>query len=517
MNSSLRRAAVIALFLFASIGHGQASPCSSSCSSLFEECSEDSPGGYTACRAAIDSSDSEFISAGCQPQCEDTAAMAASENAAGGGGDESDSGEEEDEDSSTQAAVCDGSAPDTGLLTFTANAAGAAQLIPCALCNAWSGRNRCQVQYDVPSACAGAAGRSCPLVFFFHGGGGVIDIFGESASPLLHAGMGTAAAGGGGTKFMIGVYVQGSLPGPGWASGLGHDPDDPDDLGFVHYLISTIFRERFLWSSRTYAYGYSSGAALVHRLASNGRMGFTGVAVAATQLMSGPETGGRPPLNYNRPSDEACTRPIGVVSFHGTADGVIPYLGEASGGEEADADDLPLDSVDGSMQTWAAVNGCDTPASYSLPVETLSAIGSLVVEHQTWAGCQLPTENYKIIDGGHDIDGDMLEISGRTVMARALEFFSTLEDMCAAGTRECPSVLPAGELCAAPLEILPQTAQAESNAASDGDPDVSSGDGGHRVSWPVFFLVTASVARICFGALMPSSLQYCLSGFCNEA
>ena len=444
-----------------------ASPCSSTCEDLYKECVQDSQGnGYTTCRRMLETGNEEFVAAGCKPGCADTSAMAAlvsykNEGSEEGAGEHA---KEEEGEVVATGPVCDSRAPVFGTLPFAKNAAGAAQLMPCSLCEAWSARKMCEVRYDVPAACAGNAGKSCPLVFFFHGGGGRIEVFGETASPLLHAR----------TRF-IGVYVQGDVAGggPGWTGGQSDDRNDPDDLGFVLHVIE-LFRTRFGWDSRLYAYGYSSGAALTQRIASNGRMGFTAMAVVATQLLLAPLVGGPPPLNHNRPSDAACTRPIGVVSFHGTQDDVIPYGGSGSaaeaggkdGGKDADGDDFgdgQLDSVDGSMRAWASNNDCDTPATHSSAALRASTevdggqSSFFPVQHQTWTGCTMPTENYKIVNGGHD-GMEMLDIGNETVMALALSFFATNEALCSASV-QCPGRMPSSVNCTAALKIQPQAAR----------------------------------------------------------
>eukprot|EP00574_Skeletonema_japonicum_P008024 CAMPEP_0201734324 /NCGR_PEP_ID=MMETSP0593-20130828/33960_1 /ASSEMBLY_ACC=CAM_ASM_000672 /TAXON_ID=267983 /ORGANISM="Skeletonema japonicum, Strain CCMP2506" /LENGTH=196 /DNA_ID=CAMNT_0048227627 /DNA_START=78 /DNA_END=665 /DNA_ORIENTATION=- len=155
-------------------------------------------------------------------------------------------------------------------------------------------RTECEVELDVPEACATGVGEDphCPIVFFFHGSGGNNDGFAKKSG--VH------------TANMIGVYPNGE---GGWNTGPKSEnnckwsdfscPSDPDESDFIASIIEEI---RVLGGTgNIYAYGTSNGAALAHRLASNGgtRLPIKGIIVGVTQLLASPERSGPGSLNYN--------------------------------------------------------------------------------------------------------------------------------------------------------------------------------------------------------------------------
>ena len=320
--------------------------------------------------------------------------------------------------------------------SLAANAESLTQLFPCSFCADGFGERgpSCSVEYDVPAACAGAAGLGCPLLFFFHGSGGTNAGWARAVGGTVHA-PGAAAS-------FIGVYPQGANKGadgtgsPGWNTAAIEVPGDGvDDMAFVA-SIADRFRDSFGWDGRLYAYGSSNGAAMVQKLAANPGMGFSGIAAKSTQLLLFPEVAGAAPHSLNRPSAAAGTTPIAYVSFHGTADGGLPYEGGRSppGG---DASEIMLDSVANTNEIWRVNNGCDGPAATQVGLEAWQRDGAVnTATHSTWPNCGngARTEHYKVVDGGHG----SWTIGGKSPTAIAFDFFAEVEALCAVDAGSCP-------------------------------------------------------------------------------
>ncbi len=97
-------------------------------------------------------------------------------------------------------------------------------------------RSQCEVELDVPAACAtdgSGIDPSCPIVFFLHGSGGTNNWFARTSG--VH------------DANMIGVYPQGE---GGWNTGLKDSnvcawddfecTEDPDEGDFIANIIDNI-------------------------------------------------------------------------------------------------------------------------------------------------------------------------------------------------------------------------------------------------------------------------------------
>lgn len=132
---------------------------------------------------------------------------------------------------------------------------------------------------------------------------------------------------------------------------------DRDDVGFSRALVQELESQLCVDSSRIYAMGMSNGGYMSHRLACEAADLFAAIGPVAGVL-------GIPP------DDCAPERPISVMHFHGTADGLVPYDGGGITGTP---------SVSETMSGWAERNGCDpTP-------ELTFEQGD--VHCETWPGC----------------------------------------------------------------------------------------------------------------------------------
>lgn len=273
-------------------------------------------------------------------------------------------------------------------------------------------RTQCEVELDVPNACAtGGVGAdpSCPIVFFLHGSGGNNDWF--------HRTSGVHEAN------MIGVYPNGE---GGWSTGPKstnncHWSDyscttDPDEGDFIASIIDEI--RSMGGTGNVYAYGSSNGAALAHRLASNGgsQLPIKGIIVAVTQLLASPERSGPGSLNYNQPSSTRGTPPVSILSILGDADPLIPYNGGSSGVFGGDENFQLMPAMD-SMSYWASHDGCT--GSYQTSQHTSSMGDGTASKYDYTAGCPdgIYMEHYAVHGGLHnaggaEIDGAKIDVLG---------------------------------------------------------------------------------------------------------
>jgi polyhydroxybutyrate depolymerase len=179
------------------------------------------------------------------------------------------------------------------------------------------------------------------------------------------------------------VYPQGGIPsGTGFEWNVPDEPllggaavpaDAPDDVSYLEQLVTTLEGRYCLDPDRIYATGISGGARMASQLGCDA----SGV-VAAVAPVSG--------LRF--PSPCPSSRPVPVVSFHGTADPVDPYNGN---GQAYWTYSVPV-----AAQRWAAHNGCSAKPTTSQPDGgvTLTAYG----------GCRSGSavELYTIAGEGHE-------------------------------------------------------------------------------------------------------------------
>ena len=114
-----------------------------------------------------------------------------------------------------------------------------------------------------------------------------------------------------------------------------------DDIGFVRDLLTTAEARLCIDTRRVYATGMSNGGFLSHRIGCELADRFAAVAPVAGVL-------GVP----------ACTpsRPMPIIHFHGTADSLVPYNGNAA---------MSFPSVPDTFAAWGARDQCT-----GMPTET---------------------------------------------------------------------------------------------------------------------------------------------------
>ncbi len=176
-------------------------------------------------------------------------------------------------------------------------------------------------------------------------------------------------------RFLV-AYADGL--GDTWNAGfccLLGEPSGPDDVAFLVALIDQVGAARRVDAARVYVTGISAGAMMAYKLACDAADRIAGVAAVAGAMV----------LEACRPS-----RPVPVIHLHGTADGLVPYLGGRSAGGST-ALSPPTRAV---AEHWARLDGC--PAS---PVQRTDGPVSVA----SWTGCAGGTtvELVTVEGGGH--------------------------------------------------------------------------------------------------------------------
>ena len=125
-----------------------------------------------------------------------------------------------------------------------------------------------------------------------------------------------------------------------WNSGgLGPARQKPDDVAFLSALLDDLTKILNVDPRRIYAAGMSNGGMMSYRLAAE--MSDRIAAIAAV--------GGTLALTDPRPS-----RPVPVIHFHGTDDGIVPYAGPG----KRDPQGMSFRSVPDTIATWVKLTTC---------------------------------------------------------------------------------------------------------------------------------------------------------------
>ena len=114
----------------------------------------------------------------------------------------------------------------------------------------------------------------------------------------------------------------------------------PDDVRFTAMLLDDLATVVNVDKKRVFATGMSNGGMMTHRVAAELADRFAAVAPVAGTLA----------LASIHPS-----RPVPIMMFHGSADGIVPVAGPAG----RVPDTMRFTSVANTVNTWRAVNGCD--------------------------------------------------------------------------------------------------------------------------------------------------------------
>jgi polyhydroxybutyrate depolymerase len=213
----------------------------------------------------------------------------------------------------------------------------------------------------------------------------VINLHGDGSTGLEQegfTGMDTTAD----AETFIVAYPQGAIPfGTGFVWNVPGQPlyggaavpaNAPNDVSFLEQLVTLLEQSYCINRSQVYATGFSGGARMTSQLGCDASTVFAAIA---------------PVSGLRFPSPCPSTRPVPVISFHGTADPVNPYLGNGQG--------YWTYSVPTAANRWAVHNGCAAAAARSQP--------DVGVALTAYAGCtgDSSVELYTISGEGHEWPG----------------------------------------------------------------------------------------------------------------
>ncbi len=206
----------------------------------------------------------------------------------------------------------------------------------------------------------------------------------------------------------VAVFPNGSGDPVAWnVASSGPNPD----LDFVDAMLEQLESEYCIDTSRVYATGLSNGAFMSSVLACTRSDTFAAVA---------------PVAGLTHPPDCAAERPVPVLSFHGTADPLLPFNGSVSGGAisglvgegEVTTTTAPPGDIDGegypaNAAAWAAANGCGGSSDEQVSDSVVSRVWDCPDHAQV--------EFYMVVGGGHTwpgsealADGAIAKIVGPT-------------------------------------------------------------------------------------------------------
>jgi polyhydroxybutyrate depolymerase len=172
------------------------------------------------------------------------------------------------------------------------------------------------------------------------------------------------------------LVPEGMPPGEGglqvWELFPGIYPDDP---GYLASLVDWIGEVHCVDLDRVYATGFSNGSTMTNVLACH-----TGGRFAAIGA-----------VGAHRYPIRCPSGPVSVLGIHGTADGIVPYLG----GPLLRRPEIWMPPVEETFDSWAQLGRCDPAPHYA-------EIAPDVVRRR-WVGCArgVNVELYTVEGGGH--------------------------------------------------------------------------------------------------------------------
>lgn len=166
-----------------------------------------------------------------------------------------------------------------------------------------------------------------------------------------------------------------------WNVGLW-DGDSVDDVGYLIRVLDDLETIVRVDRQRVFATGFSNGAMMCYRLASEHADRIAAIAPVGGTMAS-------PRI--------AATRPVSVLHFHGTKDTFVSYDGRSRGAPGAER----LLGAEASVAAWARHNGCPEPATLTPLART--ADDGLSIERLAYSPGREGAEVvlYKVVGGGH--------------------------------------------------------------------------------------------------------------------
>ncbi len=160
------------------------------------------------------------------------------------------------------------------------------------------------------------------------------------------------------------------------------------DLAFVTALLDQVEATQCIDTSRVYASGFSDGAYMASALACSLSDRITAIgAVSGLQL----------------PTECSTVRPVPIITFHGTADPILPFTGGTGSAnlsqllDDTEATPTPIPTV---VREWATRDGC---ATRSVDTE----VANQVIEHNYRCPAGIDVLFYTVVGGGHTWPGSL--------------------------------------------------------------------------------------------------------------
>lgn len=160
------------------------------------------------------------------------------------------------------------------------------------------------------------------------------------------------------------------------------------DLAFVTAMLDQVEATQCIDTSRVYASGFSDGAYMASALACSLSDRITAIgAVSGLQL----------------PNRCSTVRPVPIITFHGTADPILPFGGGAGTAnltqllDDTEATPTPIPTV---VRDWATRDGCATRS-----VDTV--VANQVILHNYRCPAGIDVLFYTIVGGGHSWPGSL--------------------------------------------------------------------------------------------------------------
>lgn len=220
----------------------------------------------------------------------------------------------------------------------------------------------------------------------------VLDFHGLSEGADIHAQMtqlGTLGA----NEGFITAFPHGTGEPVGW--NVAADPESNDDLAFVSALLDRLEEQRCIDTSRVYATGLSNGAMMSSTVACTMADRVAAIAPIAGVTMPDP----------CEPS-----RPVPVMTVHGTADPILLFNGGVDVGflddapdDGDDAEEAPPTTVEvdldgegypATVRQWAELGGCEDEA-------TDEPVGDQTILRTYDCPEDMAVEFYIVEGGGH--------------------------------------------------------------------------------------------------------------------
>jgi polyhydroxybutyrate depolymerase len=248
--------------------------------------------------------------------------------------------------------------------------------------------------YVVPAAYDGKT--PVPVVLIFHGAG--------NTGALMESTLGFTELQS--RKCFLAVYPDGIDK--AWNGGREEpttlESARSDDVGFVSALIDAMGAKFKVDPKRIYATGSSNGAIFCETLAV--RLSERIAAIGPVNGTLGPSVSGKFPLKH----------PVSVISFNGTADPFVPFMGVEIPGHK-------LLSAPDTIAFWVKADACDTAPSVTEIPKAVPDDGT-AVRRLDFANGRDGTEvvAYIIAHGGHTWPGfhtypGWAKLAGKTAMS----------------------------------------------------------------------------------------------------